>query len=86
MRIGNSIAPHETFEIHELLTFKNVCATKAAAMSTLVTDQELKSMLQQDLTTAQQHIKELQGLLKTSQFATGQTGSVLESGLVTPSH
>jgi similar to spore coat protein len=61
------IAPHESIEIHEILAFKNVCLTKSLTMSALVSDAELKSILQQDVTTSERHVKELKGLLeKTS--------------------
>jgi similar to spore coat protein len=63
LKIGNTIAPHEALEIHELLTFKNVCATKSATMAALVKDDELKSLLQQDFTASKDHIKELQNLM-----------------------
>lgn len=69
------IAPHEAFEIHELLTFKNICATKSATMSGLVKDEELKTMLQQDFNISQGHIKELQNLLQGSTWAAGTTGT-----------
>ncbi len=65
------IAPHEAFELHELLTFKNVCATKSATMSALVKDEELKNMLQQDFTVLQSHIRELQNLMQGATWATG---------------
>ncbi|MDQ0413355.1 hypothetical protein [Mesobacillus stamsii] len=54
------LAPHETYELHELLTFKNNCLTKAATMSTLVQDQALKSILDQDVTKSKQQIQGLQ--------------------------
>lgn len=63
MRIGNSIAPHEALELHELITFKNVCATKSASMAALVKDDELKTILEQDFSTSKEHIKELQDLM-----------------------
>ena len=63
MKIGNTIAPHEALELHELVTFKNICATKSASMSALVKDEELKGILQQDFTTSKEHIKELQNLM-----------------------
>jgi similar to spore coat protein len=58
------ITPHEAMELHELITFKNLCATKSASMSALVKDEELKSMMQQDLTMGQEHITELQNLMQ----------------------
>lgn len=64
MKIGNTIAPLEVLELHELVTFKNVGATKSATMAALVKDEELKGILQQDFTLAQGHIKELQDLMQ----------------------
>lgn len=63
MRIGNDISPHEALELHELLTFKNVCATKSAAMAALVKDTELKGILEEDLATGKEHIRELNELM-----------------------
>ena len=74
MTTGNRIAPHETFEVRELLTFKNVCATKSATMAGLVRDDELKSILQQDFSMSQGQIRELQGLIQTSEYAAGVGG------------
>jgi len=64
------LAPHESFDLHELLTFKNICATKSGTMVKLVTDDELKSILDQDFSNTQEHIKELKGLLQYADFAT----------------
>lgn len=77
---GKSIAPHETFELHELLTFKNVCATKSATMSALVNDPDLKNMLQQDLSLSQGHIRELQNLIQKSEFVSTENGNTSWSG------
>lgn len=71
MKIGNTIAPHEALELHELLTFKNICATKSATMAALVKDDELKSILQQDFTMGKEHIKELQDLMVGASTAFG---------------
>lgn len=62
-------APHETIQLHELLTMKNLCITKSSTMSVLVSDEELKSILQNDVTTSQQHVKELSELMKHSTIA-----------------
>lgn len=66
---GQSITPHETMQLHELLTLKTLCLTKSVTMLPLISDDELKSMLQQDVSTTQQHIKELGGLMKQSSIA-----------------
>ncbi|KIL50620.1 hypothetical protein [Jeotgalibacillus soli] len=56
-------ALHETLEIHELLTFKNLCLTKSYTMGTLVQDGELKELLSNDVTSSRKQIKQLQGFL-----------------------
>ncbi|GIM27771.1 spore coat protein CotF [Clostridium polyendosporum] len=66
---GQGIAPHEAFELHEILTFKNVCLTKAVTMSALVSDSNLKNILQQDITQTQSEIKELRDLISRSNMA-----------------
>ncbi|MDN5293062.1 MAG: hypothetical protein PWQ91_195 [Eubacteriales bacterium] len=58
------LAMHETLDLHELISFKSVCATKAAAMSNMATDPALRSLLQQDLQMAKKHINDLQNLLQ----------------------
>lgn len=65
-----SIAPHEILQLRELLTFKNLCLTKSVTMSPLVSDDELKSILQQDVTLTQQHVKELRGFVQQSSIVT----------------
>lgn len=54
------LAPHETYELHELLTFKNICLTKSATMSGLIQDSELKSILEQDVTKTKGQIQRIQ--------------------------
>lgn len=54
---------HETIEVHELLTFKNLCLTKSTTMGALVQDEELKTILANDVTVGQQHIEQLQQFL-----------------------
>ncbi|MBT2727380.1 hypothetical protein J7E63_10575 [Bacillus sp. ISL-75] len=54
---------HETLDLHELLSFKNLCLTKATTMSVLAQDEELKTILSGDVTTGTQHIQQLQQFL-----------------------
>jgi len=63
------ITPLETFELHELISFKNICATKASAMSSIVKDEELKSLMQNDVKQSKDHMKELESLIKLSDYA-----------------
>ncbi|PON02922.1 hypothetical protein BJH90_04190 [Bacillus halotolerans] len=59
----NGYGLHETLELHELLTFKNLCLTKSSTMTRLVQDEELKSILEQDAQKTKQQVARLQGLL-----------------------
>lgn len=54
------LAPHETYELHELLTFKNLCLTKSTTMSKLVNDPALKSILDQDVVKTRDQIERMQ--------------------------
>lgn len=63
------IAPNETMQLHELLTFKNTCLTKMLTMSPLVSDDDLKAILQQDAAKSQKNIEELRELMKKSNIS-----------------
>ena len=73
MNTGKGIAPHEAIDLHEILTFKTLCATKAATMAPLVKDDELKNMLQEDFNVSQGHIRELQSLMQTANMASSRS-------------
>jgi similar to spore coat protein len=62
-RMTKYLALHETLDLHELLSFKNLCLTKATTMSGLAIDEELKAILADDVTTGIQHIQQLQKFL-----------------------
>jgi similar to spore coat protein len=61
------LAPHEALDLHEMLSFKNVCLTKSKSMQALVSDDELKNILQSDVQMSAKQINELQGLLSKVQ-------------------
>lgn len=54
---------HETLEVHELLTFKNLSVTKSFAMSKLAQDEELKAILSGEVNTGRQFINQLKGFI-----------------------
>lgn len=58
------LALHEKLEVHELLTLKTSCATKAVTMLELVKDEKLKKLIEEDLKNSTQAIDELSSLLK----------------------
>lgn len=70
--MNNEIAPHEAFEVHELLGFKNVCLTKSVTMSPMVSDAGLKALLQEDITTGKRQITELKGLIEKAAACASQ--------------
>lgn len=61
---NQGLGVHEALELHELLSFKNVCVTKSSTMTNLVTDDQLKALLQEDVQSGSRHIQELQQLLQ----------------------
>lgn len=60
------IAPHEAFEIHELLQLKNNYALKASGLSGMVADPKLRLILETELQKTQAQIKDLRDLLQNS--------------------
>lgn len=52
--MDSTYALHEMLEVHEIAAFKTVCMTKSKTMQALVTDPELKQILQQDAILSQQ--------------------------------
>ncbi len=64
INLNQKLAAHEMMEVHELLAFKNVCATKAAAMSNMATDPELQQLLTDDVAMAKNHAQQLQKILR----------------------
>lgn len=59
-----SYALHETLEVHELAAFKTVCMTKSKTMRGLVSDEELKRILQEDADVSARQLRELEAVLK----------------------
>lgn len=51
---------HESLETLELLAFKTVCLTKATTMSKLTQDEELGTILSNDMESGAQNIQRLQ--------------------------
>lgn len=60
------IPSYESYILNELIAMRAVSATKSYSMSKLVKDDELKSILQQDLAAAQDQIKEMDSMIKGS--------------------
>ncbi|MCB7071118.1 hypothetical protein LIZ76_14320 [Caldibacillus sp. 210928-DFI.2.22] len=58
------LALHETLELHELLTFKSLCLSKSTLMSGLVQDEELKTILLNDVKAGEEGVKRLENLIR----------------------
>nr|WP_132002612.1 hypothetical protein [Mesobacillus foraminis] len=54
------MASHETYDLHELLTFKNLCLIKSTTMSKQVQDAESGRILDQDVTKSKDQIQRIQ--------------------------
>ncbi|PZE21273.1 hypothetical protein [Paenibacillus xerothermodurans] len=59
----DQLGVHEILEMHEILNFRTVCATKSTTMQALVTDDKLRDLLQQDVAVNKQAIQGLQSVL-----------------------
>ena len=60
------ITPRERMDINEIVMFKSLCATKASVMKSLVQDEELKNMLQEDVNITKEILRDLKNLLESS--------------------
>ncbi|SDC90937.1 similar to spore coat protein [Terribacillus halophilus] len=57
------LALHETLEVHEVLTLKQSCLVKSYALQSLAEDDTLRMILDNDVTSSEKAIKELQEVL-----------------------
>jgi similar to spore coat protein len=60
----NSLANHESLELHEILNFKTTCLIKSKMMSGVVFDQDLKALMEKDVKQSIQALEYLQNLYK----------------------
>jgi similar to spore coat protein len=63
-----TLAPHESMELHEALNFKTLCLAKSKLMQGLVFDQDLKALMQKDVEQSIQAIAELQAIYARAPF------------------
>lgn len=64
IEMAKELALHEKLEVHEILTLKTSCATKARAMVEFVQDEKLKALIEQDLVNSSKAIEELKSILQ----------------------
>ncbi|WP_236025861.1 hypothetical protein [Alicyclobacillus suci] len=75
---------HETMEVHELLNFETICAMKTKGVEGLVTDRELKAVMEQFLQQSIQAIETLQPLLAGVPLSGSRLPSMLQQTPVPP--
>ncbi len=63
-----TLAAHESLELHEMINFKTLCLAKSKLMQGLVFDQELKDLMQKDVWQSIQAIADLQDLYAKAPF------------------
>jgi similar to spore coat protein len=63
-----TLAPHESMELHEALNFKTLCLAKSKLMQGIVFDQELKDLMQKDVQQSIQAIADLQAIYARAPF------------------
>ena len=62
------LALHERLELHEILTFKNICLTTATLMDGLVGCEKLKEILQTDVKEGKVHVEQLAKLIEEGEI------------------
>lgn len=62
-RMNSPYGLHESLELHEIATFKTVCMTKSKTMQALISDEDLKQIIQQDIELSTRQLQEINGLL-----------------------
>ncbi|MFV2050611.1 hypothetical protein ACEWK1_25005 [Metabacillus sp. YM-086] len=60
-------ALHEVLEVQEIASFKTNCLTKSKTMRALVSDQDLKDIMQQDITISSRQLDEYSSILSKAQ-------------------
>lgn len=60
---NGSITPAEMIHLHTILNLKNTCAVKSSALQSVVSDQRLSRLLEQDMTMARQQLNDLKGFI-----------------------
>jgi similar to spore coat protein len=63
-----TLAAHESLEVHEALNFKTLCVFKSKLMQGLVFDQDLKALMQKDVDQSIQAIADLKAVYKRAPF------------------
>ncbi|MED4953754.1 spore gernimation protein GerQ [Paenibacillus macerans] len=63
-----TLAPHESMDLHEMLNFKTLCLVKSKLMQGLVFDQELKDLMQKDVVQSMQALQDLQAIYARAPF------------------
>jgi hypothetical protein len=59
-------ALHEVLEVHEMAAFKTTCLTKSKTMTALVTDQQLKDIMQKDIDLSTRQLQEYATILSNA--------------------
>jgi similar to spore coat protein len=63
-----TLAAHESLEVHEALNFKTLCLAKSKLMQGLVFDQELRDLMEKDVQQSIQAIGDLQIVYAKASF------------------
>lgn len=69
---SDTITLNETLKLHEIAMAKVLCANKFSAMLPLIQDEELKTLINQDIEAAKKDIVEIKNLLLQSSMVKNQ--------------
>lgn len=67
--IHNTLAAHESLDLHETINLKMLALAKSKLMQGLVFDQDLKKLMQKDVELGKTGLKELQALYEKASFS-----------------
>ncbi|MBM6617964.1 hypothetical protein [Bacillus suaedaesalsae] len=59
-------ALHEVLEVQEMTAFKTVCLTKSKTMKALVSDPQLKAIMQHDVDISTRQLQEFASILSNA--------------------
>ena len=62
------MAPHESLQLHKILTFKNAQLTKSVTMLPLISDDRLKDIVQQHINSNEEQVKELRDIVEKNHY------------------
>ncbi|WP_404428188.1 spore gernimation protein GerQ [Sutcliffiella horikoshii] len=65
---NQTLADHESLDLHEIVNFKTLCLAKSKLMQGLVFDDDLRALMKKDVEQSIQALRELQAVYQRAPF------------------